>query len=61
MGTSFEITDFDIFENVKIVWSLNDGEWKAYAPNNEMMIKIENSKTTILNIIEPNSGFWIQK
>ena len=57
-GTNREIKDLQIFDNVKIVWSLQNGVWKGYSPNS---VTQNYSIVKIIESIPANSGFWVYK
>jgi len=61
MGTSTPINNLDIFNNARVIWKYNNG-WKAYSPSNAIQALIESkSGIGILENIEADEGFWINK
>ena len=60
IGSGCEITDLSLFDGVKIVWAYENGEWKAYSSDEEIM-KIINEKYGVLTHINAKEGFWLYK
>ncbi len=61
LGTSKEITNFSNFNNVKAIWSWENG-WKGYSPNPHINQIFQNSPNiNKMDKIEANKGFWILK
>ena len=62
LGTSTNIDNLSIFDNVDIVWKWNENSWEAYSSNNMINTMIKNnSKIDTLEKIEADKGFWINK
>lgn len=51
LGTSSEIDDFSIFENIDLIWKFDGDRWQVYA----------NKGVGSFDKIEKNRGFWIKK
>lgn len=61
LGSSEEIVDLSIFDEVLTVWSWNNG-WKAYSPVPDINKTIQSSGTIgTLNKVDAKNGFWIFK
>ena len=57
LGSSKDISDLTIFDNVKYVWNYKDKKWSFYS--NDNTIYINNEDIDDLKTIKANSGFWI--
>lgn len=57
IGTSYEISDLSIFDEVKIVWYWDNG-WKAYSSVYDLSMHIN---VNSLGKIDTNKGFWVFK
>lgn len=59
LGTTYGVHNPQaVFENVTVAWSYNNGIWSAYSKNTQAIL---DANYTLINTIEPNSGFWIYK
>ncbi len=58
-GTSFEITDMSIFENVKSVWAWDGTKWNIYSSDPNIYNLLIKYKIPVIEKIDANSGFWV--
>jgi len=60
-GTTAQITDLSIFDNVQIIFIYQDNKFKAYAPDITTRQTLQDKGYEILTYIPANSGIWIKK
>ena len=60
VGTSAEIVDFDIFNDVSIVWYFIDDTWMGYSANLDYAKSLRR-QNKLATIIPKNSGLWVYK
>jgi subtilisin family serine protease len=58
LGTNTAIYDFDIFDNVSIVWCMIDGEWYGYSSSLEYARSLR-QQNKLLTWIPANSGIFV--
>lgn len=58
LGTDTAIYDFDIFDNVSIVWCMIDGEWYGYSSSLEYARSLR-QQNKLLTWIPANSGIFV--
>ena len=59
LGTTKEIEDMSIFNNVKSVWVWDEDKWKIYSSDNNILNLLEEYDIPILTNIKSNRGFWV--
>ena len=60
IGTTNEIVDFKIFNNVSIIWCFVNGRWLGYSANLDYAKSLREQNKLLLTIPE-NSGIWVYK
>jgi hypothetical protein len=60
LGTEHEISSFDLFSAVAVVWQFQNGFWKFYSPD-ESKRSILRTQYQEITQIESGTGIWILK
>lgn len=58
IGTSEEIVNFDVFDDVSIVWTYIDGIWMGYSSNLDYAKSLR-KQNMLVTSIPRNSGLWV--
>lgn len=62
ISTSSVITDFTIFNDVKIIWIYVDGTWQGWSSDQAILQQIElDENYNLITSIPSNSGIWVLK
>lgn len=61
LGSGIEIRDLSLFAGVTVVWSYQDGAWKAYSPSAETTSILSGNGVASFRTIPANTGFWVRK
>jgi len=59
-GQDLDISVFDNASEIRVIWTYDDGIWKAYSPNAEYRTLITDAGYALIETIEAGSGYWVK-
>jgi len=63
LGATENITNMEMFDDVKYLWIYSDGKWSVYSADENILQIIQSSsfKDSVITHIAKGQGFWVKK